>query len=191
MGMNITKGRAAVAVATTAIAVGSAAGVAYAAGHDAGDTRAVIELSAVGDSGFGVLDLGKPGDGNRLSSIKTLSTDFAALAGSDCGSGTPRFQIAVETPSGENKNVFVYLGAYPNYTGCTPGWQHSGNLADPSTRWDTSQLGGTFYDPADHAVATFGTYKVVGVSVVVEGDGQDFVFNGAEVNGHSRSAHIG
>lgn len=183
--------RATVAAAVATIVVGAGAGVAYAAGNAGGNTEAVVELSSIASPYYSFLDLGEPGHGNRLSDIQTLSTDFAALSGSDCGLGSPRFSIAVEVAPHVTKNIFVYLGAPPNFTSCAPGWRHSGNLTDPSTSWDTSQLGGAFYDTAGNALASFGSDKVNDVSLVVDGQNQDFVFTNVALNGHVQHAHIG
>jgi hypothetical protein len=178
------------AAALALAASGILAGTAFAAvGHDAGNTRAVIELNSANDPHFAVLDLGKPGHGDRVSSIENLSTQFAQVEGT-CTWGSPRFQIEVETAPHTTKNIFVYLGDYPNFT-CTPGWHDSGNLAAPNTSWDTSQLGGTFYDTAGNAVANYGDLKVSDVTLVLDGPGdQSFVFANTTVNNHSRGATI-
>ncbi|HBB95774.1 MAG TPA: hypothetical protein DC054_10320, partial [Blastocatellia bacterium] len=96
-----------------------------------------------------------------------LSTDYKFTAGT-CGAGSPRFQVNVTTPSGP-KNIFVYIGPPPNYNPCAPGiWSNTGNLAAPTNLVDSSQLGGTFYDPYAHVQATYGSYPVTGIQVVVD-----------------------
>jgi len=95
-----------------------------------------------------------------LSTLTFLGTDYQMTAG-DCGGGSPRFEIGV--PAG---NIFVYLGPAPNYTGCTPGWQSSGNLLAGSV--DTSQIGGTFYDTWAHALVLAGGSTVAYIDIVVD-----------------------
>ncbi|RJQ35400.1 calcium-binding protein [Candidatus Parcubacteria bacterium] len=78
-------------------------------------------------------------------SLTTLSADFNVTDDS-CGGGSPRIQIQIDTDGDtvSNGNIFVYLGPSPSFTGCTTGWQNTGNLignADAG-RWDFTQLGG-------------------------------------------------
>jgi len=189
MRLHSLKSRAVAGASVLALASGVLAGTAFAGGHDGGNSRAVIELSSTTAPNYGVLDLGKPGHGDRVSSIENLSSEFAEVEGT-CGVGSPRFQIEVETAAHTTKNIFVYLGDYPQF-GCTPGWHDSGNLADPDASWDTSQIGGTFYDTAGNAKAEFGDLKVVDVVLVVDGNGdQSFVFANPTVNNKTREANI-
>src|SRR5581483_11769111 len=63
--------------------------------------------------------------GLTVADLTTLSTDYKFEAGS-CGGGSPRFQINVQTTNGV-KNIFVYMGPPPNYTGCPLGtWTNTG-----------------------------------------------------------------
>jgi hypothetical protein len=111
-------------------AFGIAATVAF-AGGSGGNAGGVVELSSINPPSYGFVDLHKPGRGDSLSTITNLSTRFAAIAGSQCGSGSPRFSITVQVADHPTvtKNIFVYLGGAPNFNSCTPGWQASGNLA--------------------------------------------------------------
>lgn len=109
-----------------------------------------------------------------IAGLNTLGTDFN-VTNDDCFGGSPRFQIRVDMDSdgllsAGDKNVFVYLGPFPNYTACTPNtWSSSGNLVtDPNKRWDTSQVGGTFYDSYANASALTAGKAVLGVSLVVD-----------------------
>jgi hypothetical protein len=174
-------------------AFGIGATVALAGGPGGGNARGVVELSSISSPYYGFVDLHKPGHGDSLSSISNLSTQFAAIAGSQCGSGSPRFSITVQVSDHPTvtKNIFVYLGSAPNFDSCTPGWQGSGNLASDSTSWDTSQLdGGAFYDTAAGARAKYGNDKVVDVSLVVDGPNQDFVFSDITLNDRVLNAHL-
>ena len=104
-----------------------------------------------------------------FSSISTLSTEFD-VTDDDCKGGSPRFQVRVQTPSGE-KNVFVYLGPSPSFTGCSTNvWIASGNLIGATDgRYDTSQVqAGTQISTYAQALALVGSYPVTGISLVVD-----------------------
>jgi hypothetical protein len=191
MRLHSFKSRAVAGASVLALASGVLVGTAFAGGgHDAGNVRAVIELNSAKAPNFGVLDLGKPGQGDRVSSIENLSTEFAQVEGT-CTWGSPRFQIEVETAAHTTKNIFVALGDAPNFT-CTPGWHDSGNLADDGAVWDTSQLGsGEQYNTAGNAKAEYGDLKVADVILVLDGPAnQSFVFANPTVNNHTREANI-
>lgn len=132
----------------------------------------------------------------KFQDIYKLSTDYN-VTDTDCGGGSPRFSIELPNVggtlcsiSGDSCSIFVYVGPYPNYTGCAAGWQSTGNLiesADPI--FDTSQLaGGTFYDTYSNALALAGGVKVLGIDLVVDGgwtnpgQGQDILVNNVMVN---------
>jgi hypothetical protein len=88
----------------------------------------------------------------------------------DCSGGSPRFQLKVQTPSGE-KNVFVYLGPVPSFTGCSPNaWIASGNVVGSTDgRFDTSQVqAGTQVSTYAQALALVGSYQMTGISLVVD-----------------------
>jgi hypothetical protein len=104
-----------------------------------------------------------------FSSISMLSTEFD-VTDDDCKGGSPRFQVRVQTPSGE-KNVFVYLGPSPSFTGCSTNvWIASGNLIGATDgRYDTSQVqAGTQISTYAQALALVGSYQVTGISLVVD-----------------------
>ena len=96
-----------------------------------------------------------------------LSADFN-VTDDDCTNGSPRFAIALNTGSGI-QHVFVYLGPSPNYQGCAPDtWHSSGDLLESGLTVDTSQLGGTFYQSFDTAVANYGGLNVADIFLVVD-----------------------
>lgn len=126
--------------------------------------------------------------GTTFADLNTLATDFN-VTDDDCGGGAPRYQINVTTVSGE-KNIFAYIGPSPNYTGCTPNtWDNTGDLLESGMTVDTSQLGGTFYDDYDNAVANYGTLEVTGIQLVTDSgwffaDGeQTILVDNANING--------
>ena len=108
--------------------------------------------------------------GTTFSSLTALSAQFQLQTG-DCGGGSPRFQINVD-----GKNVFVYLGPSPSFTGCAAAtWIDSGNLVGTSDacRVDTSQLaGGKVCSTWAEAVTLLGSHTVTGIQFAVDGGWQ-------------------
>ena len=107
-----------------------------------------------------------------FSSITTLSAEFN-VTDDDCKAGSPRFQVRVQTPTGE-KNVFIYLGPSPSFTGCQANtWISSGNLIGTTEgRFDTSQIqAGTQVSTYAQALALVGSYPVTSISLVVDSGG--------------------
>jgi len=112
---------------------------------------------------FGALTFAVP-SGTTLSSLTTLSAEYNITEGS-CGGGSPRFQLNID-----GKNVFVYLGPTPNFTGCAAGWTSTGNLAtNTELRVDLSQYGGSQYSTWAQAVALLGSHTLAGVQFAVDG----------------------
>jgi len=102
--------------------------------------------------------------------LQRLSTDYKFTDGT-CAGGSPRFQVNLLDPTtNTDKNVFVYIGPPPSYTGCPSGvWTNTGNLVAPANLIDTSQLtGGTQYQPVGAAQLQFGSYRVVGIQLVAD-----------------------
>ena len=105
-----------------------------------------------------------------FASITTLSTEFD-VTDDDCKAGSPRFQVRVQTPSSGEKNVFVYLGPTPSFTGCSQNvWIASGNLIGSTDgRFDTSQVqAGSQVSTYAQALALVGAYPVTQISLVVD-----------------------
>jgi hypothetical protein len=127
-----------------------------------------------------------------FASITMLATEFN-VTDDDCKSGSPRFQIRVTTATGP-KNIFVYLGPAPNFTGCTPNtWLSTGNFiapADLTLRFDISQLvpGGQM-STYQQALTAAGSLTVESISLVVDSGGafddkeQTVLFRNLKVNG--------
>ena len=105
--------------------------------------------------------------GLKFSGLTALSTQFN-VTDDDCGGGSPRFQINVD-----GKNIFVYLGPSPNFTGCAKNtWLSSGNLVGTSDqcRVDTSQLiSGTQCTTWAAAIAALGSHTVTEIQLVADG----------------------
>ena len=108
----------------------------------------------------------------------------------------PRFSIGLDTNGDgvRNGSMFVYVGSAPDFS-CSlfPGaWRSTGNLiGSGDLRFDTSQLGGTFYDSYANALAAYGAVAITSVSFVVDagwafpGGLQDVVVDDLTVNGHT------
>ena len=127
---------------------------------DTGDAASANDASGATLTGTGV---------TTFASIATLSAEFN-VTDDDCSGGSPRFQIQVQTASGA-KNVFVYLGPAPSFTGCSQNvWIASGNLiGSADARFDTSQVqAGTQVSTYAGALALVGSYQVTGISLVVD-----------------------
>ena len=125
-----------------------------------GDAGATNDASGAAFTGTGV---------TTFSSIATLATEFN-VTDDDCKAGSPRFQVRVQTPTGD-KNVFVYLGPAPSFTGCSANtWIASGNLIGATDgRFDTSQVqAGTQISTYAQALALVGSYPVTSISLVVD-----------------------
>jgi hypothetical protein len=116
-----------------------------------GDAGATNDASGATFADTGVTTFG---------SISTLSAEFD-VTDDDCKAGSPRFQVRVQTPAGE-KNVFVYLGPAPSFTGCSQNvWIASGNLIGSTDgRFDTSQVqAGTQVSTYAQALALVGAFR--------------------------------
>ncbi|HEX8591247.1 MAG TPA: hypothetical protein VF696_00645 [Candidatus Paceibacterota bacterium] len=144
------------------------------------------DTNADNDYGVAVFEVATS---TTFADLNSLSVDYNVTDDS-CMGGSPRFQIRVDTGSGI-KNIFSYLGATPNYTGCPLNtWVDSGDLLSSGRTLDTSQLpGGTFYDSYEHALSAYGSYPVVSVQLVVDagwasGDAeQTVIFDNVEIDG--------
>lgn len=191
------------ATAVIAVALTTIAGIAV-ADRGSGNTNTVIDMPSTwntvsGSYTYAALDVGKPGLGDRLSSIQNLSLDFAALEGG-CAGGAPRFTIDLTDPANNHNTAFlnVYVGTTPSFS-CAPndGWAHSGNLADAAagSRWAVGN-GGTYVPYTDTSIlGTYGNWKVSHVTLIVDsawafpadGNGistQDIVVDNVRINGH-------
>lgn len=134
-------------------------------------------------------------NGSFISGLTNLATDYN-VTNDDCAGGSPRFSIRVDfdndnVVSAGDKNVFVYLGPHPSFSGCTPNTMvSSGNLTtNPDPRWDTSQVGGTFYDTFANASALTSTNEILRINLVVDAgwafpdSEQTILFDNVSING--------
>jgi hypothetical protein len=105
--------------------------------------------------------------GLTLAQVTQLSSEYN-VTDDDCAAGSPRFAINY----GVNKNVVVYLGPSPNFTGCDKNtWSSTGNLVGTSDklRVDTSQIpGGSVDSNWASALALIGNEPILSISLIVD-----------------------
>lgn len=129
--------------------------------------------------------------------VTALSADFN-VGDDDCGGGSPRFQVGLDTDGDGDRdgNIFVAFGPSPNFTGCAMGWQGTGNLIGDTDhgRYDASQVGGSGFGTYADALAAAGDANVVGIQLVVDAswffvDGeQTILVDNVQVNQHKLTA---
>ncbi len=86
---------------------------------------------ATGTFGYAGLKISVPGQPFTFANLTQLQTDYEMSWG-NCGGGSPRWEIAVRTPTGQTLNIQVYLGpgASANGDPCNDamgteaGWRH-------------------------------------------------------------------
>lgn len=111
-------------------------------------------------SGIAFSDLGTL----RFEDLRVLAAEYN-VTDDGCGGGSPRFQLNID-----GKNVFVYIGPAPNFTGCPlNAWQSTGNLiGSTDARFDLSQLGGSQTATYAQALAFLNGRTVTGIQLVVD-----------------------
>lgn len=126
--------------------------------------------------------------------LTVLKADYGFTLG-NCGGGSLRWQVRVDMlgnngdppptpcdpddptcvpppgPEDDDRNVFIYYGDHPNFTNCTTGANDQSGvnlLTLTDLRFDTSQVGGTFYDTLANAQSLVGTKNVAGATLVLD-----------------------
>lgn len=119
-----------------------------------------------------------------FSQITTLSAVYTFTNG-NCHGGSLRWSVRV-TPT---QSVFIYYGDLPNFTNCTAPTQSGANMINLlDLRYDTSQVGGTFYDTYAGAIALVGGMPIVRASLVLDsgwGGDQVLTLTSATVNSNT------
>ena len=133
--------------------------------------RAVhIESDVTGVNGYGGISYGVEA-GTTFADLAVLSSDFRVDADDLCVGGSPRVAIGIDTTGDgvRDGSIFAYFGTDSAGAACIPGsWQNSGDFLEVGRLLDTSQLGGTFYDPYATALANYGSYGVTSISIVTD-----------------------
>jgi hypothetical protein len=128
-----------------------------------------VELSSVG-AGFSGVGFDVP-DGTTFADLDTLSADYN-VTDDDCGGGSPRFSLALDSDGDglTNGNVHIAIGPSPSFTGCAAGWQSTGNLIgnNDAGRYDISGFGGSPFTDYAAALATVGAHEVLSVRLIVD-----------------------
>ena len=108
-----------------------------------------------------------PPAGTTFSQLASLGAEFDPVTGG-CGGGAPRFSIQLAS----GKNVFVYFGPSPSFTGCALNtWQSTGNLIgnNDTGRYDTSQVqAGTQSNTYAGALSLVGSQQVTEIDLVTD-----------------------
>ncbi len=107
----------------------------------------------------------------RFDEIRSLNASYTILEGG-FGGGSPRFSIGVDGDGdgAADGNVFVYLGTPPNFDDEPNGdIEFTGEfIGGTDLRFDTTQVGGEFYDDYQGAVELVGDADVVYIDLVVD-----------------------
>ena len=141
-----------------------------------GATKLISDYNP-GHTGYGGLDYALPGASIGFGDIKVLQTSLLPDPGDDCGAGSPRYQLNVDTngDGGFDGNVFVYTG-FPTPFNCPFGGD-TGNLIGTGGRgdivgtYDLSQIGGSGYTDYTSTAAFFAAhpgYRIIGIQIVVD-----------------------
>lgn len=171
MTRNVIVSFAALAAAAVAAGTAAASGITSSlfggAVQESADVKLVSDLTDAGTANdYSGIAFTLPA-GSTFSSLTQLSTEFNPTVGG-CGGGSPRFSLKLAS----GKNVFVYFGPSPNFTGCTlNSWQSTGNLIgnNDTGRYDTSQVqAGTQSNTYAGALALIGSQNVTEIDLVAD-----------------------
>ena len=120
-----------------------------------------------------------PGSAMTFDDITNLSAVYDFTTG-DCYGGSLRWSVRIDvsdTPSDplDDPAIFIYYGTPPNFGnggigGCDDANNQSNTnmINQPDLRYDTTQLGGPFYDTYGHALILAGTHAVSRASLVLD-----------------------
>jgi hypothetical protein len=136
-----------------------------------------------------------PGSTLTFDDISNLTAVYNFTLG-NCHGGSLRWSVRVDVGNDGNTSndgsVFIYYGGFPNFTDCTSpdslvDTNQSGEnmIGKPDLRYDTSQVGGMFYDSYGHARTLVGTDNVIRASLVLDsgwGGDQRLTLGSATVN---------
>jgi hypothetical protein len=150
-----------------------------------------------------------PGSSMTFNDISVLKANYAFTTG-NCGGGSLRWAVTFdinndndtdpENGSFNDRSIFIYYGGYPNFTDCTSGANNQSGvnmIGLSDLRYDTSQVGGTFYDTYANAQALVGgsggaepvpAMRVVSVTLALDSGwmaDQRVTLSGAQVNDNS------
>jgi hypothetical protein len=134
-------------------------------------SNGVVQLVSDDDPGFAGVDFDIT-EGMTFTDLTTLSAMYN-VTDDNCGGGSPRFQVAVDTDGDgtSDGNVFIAIGPSPNFTECALGWQTTGNVIgnEDIGRYDFGQLGGSVFTTYSGAPADVLAGTVLSVQLVADG----------------------
>jgi len=113
-----------------------------------------------------------PSGSLTFADITNLTADYAFALG-NCQGGSLRWSVTFDIneddgtvpgegdpdPRANDRSIFIYYGGYPSFTDCTTGANNQSGvnmIGLTDLRYDTSQLGGTFYDTYANALSLAG-----------------------------------
>jgi len=116
--------------------------------------------------------------------ITTLKANYSFAIG-NCQGGSLRWSVTLDIgnddgtipgeedpdPRDNDRSVFIYYGGYPNFTDCTTGANNQSGvnmIGLSDLRYDTSQIGGTFYDTYANATTLAGSVQIAGVTLALD-----------------------
>jgi hypothetical protein len=96
--------------------------------------------------------------------ITELSSVYSFTLG-NCHGGSLRWSVRTSP----TQSVFIYYGEHPSFTDCNTNNQSGVNMLSlTDLRFDTSQVGGTFYDDYAGAQALVGSLPILRASLVLD-----------------------
>jgi hypothetical protein len=129
-----------------------------------GDSGQAPVTSGIGENDYSAASYSPP-SGTTVDQLTSLVADYSWQFGTDHG-GSLRWSITLDN----GKSIFVYFGDEPNTTSESASNGSGVNLLNAGDlRFDTSQVGGTFYDTWANAQALASGHTVSDVSLVVDG----------------------
>lgn len=116
--------------------------------------------------------------------VTNLSADYTFAMG-NCQGGSLRWTVTFDIgnddntvpgeedpdPRANDRSIFIYYGGYPNFTDCTTGPNNQSGvnmIGLTDLRYDTSQIGGTFYDSYANALTLAGTLPIAGITLALD-----------------------
>lgn len=135
------------------------------------------------DDDFAFLTFSPSGD-LTFADITTLSASYRFAIG-NCQGGSLRWSVTLDVgndndtipeegepdPRDNDRSIFIYYGDHPNFTDCTTGANDQSGvnmIGLTDQRYDTSQIGGTFYDSHASAVSLAGSTPIAGLTLALD-----------------------
>lgn len=135
------------------------------------------------DDDFATLTFAPSGD-LTFADITTLKADYSFAMG-NCQGGSLRWSVRLDIgndndtvpeegdpdPTENDRSIFIYYGGYPSFNDCTTGGNNQSGvnmIGLTDLRYDTSQIGGTFYDTYANATVLAGATPIAGLTLAID-----------------------